>query len=160
MSLKIDEYLSSCGAVSELLKQQSTTENVSTQKEEEKDQDSYVSTIGSSEEALPCENYNDILQVIRKAKAEAGVSEDETEETGDEEAVTDTGGAGGTGGGSDSEEETTTEVVVINGVTYLETTTVVNGVTSVQRTRISEQISEDNADRITGNEGEQKVTDK
>lgn len=157
MSLKIDEYLSSCGAVSELLKQQSTTENVSTQKEEEKDQDSYVSTIGSSEEALPCENYNDILQVIRKAKAEAGVSEDET---GDEEAVTGTGGSGGSGGGPDSEEETTTEVVVINGVTYLETTTVVNGVTSVQRTRISEQISEDNADRITGSEGEQKVTDK
>ena len=49
-----------------------------------------------------------------------------------------TGAAGNTGGGGDSDDETTTtKTVVINGVTYLETTTVENGVKSVQRTAIS-----------------------
>lgn len=153
MSLRIDEYLSYCGEVSELLKNQTASQNVSTQDAASKDADSYVSTIGSSDAAMPSENYNDILKVIQKTKAEAGQSQGssasggagQTEQasaagaSGQTEQASGTGAAGGAGGGGDSDDDstTTTKTVVINGITYLETTTVENGVTSVQRTVIS-----------------------
>ena len=102
---------------------------------------------GSSDAAMPSENYNDILKEIQKTKAEAGQSQSysenagQTSGTGTSGQITQasgTGAAGNTGGGGDSDDETTTtKTVVINGVTYLETTTVENGVTSVQRTAIS-----------------------
>ncbi len=133
VSLRIDEYLSYCGEVSELLKNQTASQNVSTQ-----DADSYVSTIGSSDAAMPSENYNDIFKEIQKTKAEAGQSQSYSENTGQITQASGTGAARNTGGGGDSDDETTTtKTVVINGVTYLETTTVENGVTSVQRTAIS-----------------------
>lgn len=138
VSLRIDEYLSYCGEVSELLKNQTASQNVSTQDADGKDADSYVSTIGSSDAAMPSENYNDILKEIQKTKAEAGQSQSYSENTGQITQASGTGAAGNTGGGGDSDDETTTtKIVVINGVTYLETTTVENGVTSVQRTAIS-----------------------
>ena len=138
MSLRIDEYLSYAGGVSELLKNQTAAQNVSTQGTESKDADSYVSTIGSSDAAMPSENYNDILKVIQKTKAEAGQSDGYSASGGAGQA-SGTGAAGSAGGGGDSDDETTTttKTVVVNGVTYLETTTVENGVTSVQRTKIS-----------------------
>lgn len=133
VSLRIDEYLSYCGEVSELLKNQTASQNVSTQ-----DADSYVSTIGSSDAAMPSENYNDILKEIQKTKAEAGQSQSYSENAEQITQASGTGAAGNTGGGGDSDDETTTtKTVVINGVTYLETTTVENGVTSVQKTAIS-----------------------
>ncbi|RHA64965.1 hypothetical protein DW927_16115 [Roseburia intestinalis] len=142
VSLRIDEYLSYCGEVSELLKNQTASQNVSTQDADGKDADSYVSTIGSSDAVMPSENYNDILKEIQKTKAEAGQSQSYSENTGQTSGQTTqasgTGAAGNTGGGGDSDDETTiTKTVVINGVTYLETTTVENGVKSVQRTAIS-----------------------
>lgn len=147
MSLRIDEYLSYCGGVSELLNNQAALQNVSTQDAAGKDTDSYVSTIGSSDAAMPSENYNDILKVIQKTKAESGQSQGSStsggagqtaQTSGQAEQASGTGAAGGAGGGGESEDETTTttKTVVINGVTYLETTTVENGVTSVQRTQI------------------------
>lgn len=135
VSLRIDEYLSYCGEVSELLKNQTASQNVSTQDADGKDADSYVSTIGSSDAVMPSENYNDILKEIQKTKAEAGQSQSYSENAGQ---TSGTGAAGNTGGGGDSDDETTTtKTVVINGVTYLDTTTVENGVKSVQRTAIS-----------------------
>ena len=68
VSLRIDEYLSYCGEVSELLKNQTASQNVSTQDADGKDADSYVSTIGSSDAVMPSENYNDILQEIQNTK--------------------------------------------------------------------------------------------
>lgn len=68
VSLRIDEYLSYCGEVSELLKNQTASQNVSTQDADGKDADSYVSTIGSSDAVMPSENYNDILKEIQKQK--------------------------------------------------------------------------------------------
>ena len=68
VSLRIDEYLSYCGEVSELLKNQTASQNVSTQDADGKDADSYVSTIGSSDAAMPSENYNDILKEIQKTQ--------------------------------------------------------------------------------------------
>lgn len=147
VSLRIDEYLSYCGEVSELLKNQTASQNVSAQDADGKDADSYVSTIGSSDAAMPSENYNDILKEIQKTKAEAGQSQSYSENAGQTSGTgtsgqttqaSGTGAAGNTGGGRDSDDETTTtKTVVINGVTYLETTTVENGVKSVQRTAIS-----------------------
>ena len=141
MSLRIDEYLSYCGGVSELLNNQAALQNVSTQDTAGKDADSYVSTIGSSDAVMPSENYNDILKVIQKTKAESGQSQGSSASggAGQTEQASGTGAAGSAGGGGDSDDETTTttKTVVINGVTYLETTTVENGVTSVQRTEIS-----------------------
>lgn len=110
-----------------------------------------MSTIGSPDEVIPCENYNDILPVIRKAKAETVGAKKSAEEAEDAEAASDEGGSEGS---SESEEKTTTEVVVINGLTYLETTTVINGVTSVRRTQISALGSEEKADRVMENEAE------
>ena len=91
---------------------------------------------------MPSENYNDILKEIQKTKAEAGQSQSYSENAGQTSGQTTqasgTGAAGNTGGGGDSDDETTiTKTVVINGVTYLETTTVENSVKSVQRTAIS-----------------------
>ena len=79
VSLRIDEYLSYCGEVSELLKNQTASQNVSTQDADGKDADSYVSTIGSSDAVMPSENYNDILKEIQKTKAEAGQSQSYSE---------------------------------------------------------------------------------
>ena len=136
VSLRIDEYLSYCGEVSELLKNQTASQNVSTQDADGKDADSYVSTIGSSDAVMPSENYNDILKEIQKTKAEAGQSQSYSENAGQTSGQTTQ--ASGTGAAGDSDDETTiTKTVVINGVTYLETTTVENGVKSVQRTAIS-----------------------
>lgn len=139
MSLRIDEYLSYSGGVSELLKNQTALQNVSTQDAASKDADSYVSTIGSSDAAMPSENYNDILKVIQKTKAESGQSQGYSENAGQTTQASGTGAEGSAGGSGDSDDETTTttKTVVINGITYLETTTVENGVTSVQRTAIS-----------------------
>ena len=153
MSLKIDEYLSASQAITEMLKNQTTSQNVSAQETASDDKDSYVSTIGSSDAAMPSENYNDILKVIQKTKSQSGQSQggatsggagqtgqaSGTGASGQTEQTSGAGAAGGAGGGGESEDETTTttKTVVLNGVTYLETTTVENGVTSVQRTAIS-----------------------
>lgn len=135
MSLKIDEYLSNCGALSSLVQQNENT-TVQAAESSEKERDSYISSVSNSEEAIPCENYNDILQVIKSAKAEAGGTATSSEASEGTESV---GSSGGSGGSSESEEETTTEIVTINGVTYLEITTTSNGVTSVTRTVLSKQ---------------------
>lgn len=111
MSLKIDEYLSSCGVVSGMLKQQIASETTTAVETQQSD-------------------------------AAAGA-----------------GGAGGSGGNSESEEETT-RIVVINGVTYLETTTVTNGMTSIQRTVLSDQSAEKGNDDNIEKQTEQKVTDR
>ncbi|MCD7825700.1 MAG: hypothetical protein LUH14_07065 [Clostridiaceae bacterium] len=99
------------------------------------DGDSYVSTITDSSEAIPCENYNDILTVIAKNSA-AEVSSEGTESDTGSGSVAAAGG-GGSGSSDSDEEETTTEIVTINGVTYLETTTTVDGVTTTTRTVLS-----------------------
>ncbi|MCI9175536.1 MAG: hypothetical protein HFH49_11470 [Lachnospiraceae bacterium] len=157
MALKVDEYLSSCGVVAELLKRQTVSGTNSTEETDKTDEDSYISTVGNSKEAVPCENYNNILQVIQTAKAEAGQSGTSSEKTEQSETVS---GAESSEGNSESGEETTTEIVVINGVTYLQTTTVVDGISSVQRTVIGGQRGEDEASYTSEKATEQKITDK
>jgi hypothetical protein len=122
--------------------------------------DTYVSTITSQDTELRSENYNDIINQIRQAKAAMASSEtsDDAEEvfssliggtdssTSESSATEDSasasgsvGGAGGSGGGSssDDDEEETTTIVVINGQRYLETTTTnADGSTTVTRTPI------------------------
>lgn len=150
MSLKIDEYLSASQAITEMLKNQTTSQNVSAQETASEDKDSYVSTIGSSDAAMPSENYNDILKAIQKTKSQSVQSQEtatssgagqasETGASGQADQTSGAGAAGGAGGDGESEDETTTttKTVVLNGVTYLETTNVENSVTSVQRTAIS-----------------------
>jgi hypothetical protein len=121
--------------------------------------DTYVSTITSQDTELRSENYNDIINQIRQAKAamaskEAASDADEdyssliggtddstseSESAGSASASGSVGGAGGSGGGSssDDDEEETTTIVVINGQRYLETTTTnADGSTTVTRTPI------------------------
>lgn len=136
MSLRIDEYLSSIGAVSGTTVQGTNT-TASVEDTSKKETDSYISSVSSADEAIPCENYNDILKVIQSAKAEGNQTATSSETT--EESGAAQGAGGGGGGGSEDEDETTTEVVTINGVTYLQTTTVTDGVTTVDRTVISGQ---------------------
>lgn len=142
--MKIDEYISSTGVISDVLTQSKSTEtNTATEVTEQK-LDEYISGTENTTEPIPCENYNDILQVMRKADAQRS-EEESTQATG--------GQPSGAGGGSDdSEEETTTKIVTINGITYLETTTVSDGVTSVTRSAIK---GEGVADKTTMLEGEE-----
>jgi hypothetical protein len=113
--------------------------------------DSYVSTITSQATELRSENYNDILNQIKQARAAIvnGESSDEDSLTGStatEEATDNTSadaagssaGAGGScGTSSDDDEEESTSIVVINGQRYLETTTTnSDGSTTVTRTPI------------------------
>jgi hypothetical protein len=112
--------------------------------------DSYVSTITSQATELRSENYNDILNQFKQARAAIvnGESSDEasttgsisTGETTDSTSTDEAGssaGAGGSGGASsdDDEEETSTSIVIIDGQRYLETTTTnSDGSTTVTRT--------------------------
>lgn len=121
--------------------------------------DTYVSTITSQDTELRSENYNDIINQVRQAKAAMAGSEtsDDAEEVlssliggtdsstsgssaaeGSASASGSVGGAGGSGGSSsDDDEEETTTIVVINGQRYLETTTTnADGSTTVTRTPI------------------------
>lgn len=148
MSLKIEEYLSSIGALTT-----STTQSTATVQDTAKttasDHDSYISSVADSTAALPSDNYNDILKIMQSAKSEASGTS-----TSSEEAVSKTASGGSGGGGGSEEEETTTEVVTIDGVTYLETTTTTDGVTTVTRTVLSSQVSSeavktDNVDNKT-----------
>lgn len=77
--------------------------------------------------------------MIQKTKAEAGQSDGYSASGGEGQTgqASGTGAAGSAGEDSDDETTTTTKTVVVNGITYLETTTVEKGVTSVQRTKIS-----------------------
>jgi hypothetical protein len=116
--------------------------------------DSYFSTITSQATELRSENYNDILNQIKQARAVIanGESSDEasttgsisTDETTDSTSTDEAGSsagasAGGSGGASsdDDEEETSTSIVIIDGQRYLETTTTnSDGSTTVTRTPI------------------------
>lgn len=143
MSLSIDELLS-YGGVTFASPVQGTQTAASESGSVSGDTDSYISSVGSQAEALPCENYNDILKVMKNAEAEGNRSDTDSETAQNSGAVSGSGGGGGSDSGS--EEETTTQIVTINGVTYLETTTVSDGVTSVQRTVIggADKLNADN----------------
>jgi hypothetical protein len=110
--------------------------------------DSYVSTITSQATELRSENYNDILNQIKQARAAivnaensdeasttGSTATDETTDSTSTDAAGSSAGAGGSGGGSSDDEEETTSIVIINGQRYLETTTTnSDGSTTVTRT--------------------------
>jgi hypothetical protein len=114
--------------------------------------DSYVSTITAQATELRSENYNDILNQIKQARAAIANGEssdeasttgntatDETTDSASADAAGSSAGAGGSGGASsdDDEEETSTSIVIIDGQRYLETTTTnSDGSTTVTRTPI------------------------
>lgn len=149
MGIKIDEYLSSLGAVSDISLSTVQTVQANT-KAEEAEYDSYVSTVIDSDAAIPCENYNDILQVIRNNKAE----QEGSATTSQQETGGGISGAVGSGGGSSSEdeEETTTKMVVINGITYMETTTTTNEITTVTRVPMGGTDIEENSSNFQDEE--------
>jgi hypothetical protein len=126
-SIQLNSYLASIA--------QSQTINTSTQESEvqsdkkNSDKDSYISTISSIDEAIPCGTYN-----AQGLEVGTGSNTTTTSQSQGGGAV----GAGGSGGeSSDSEEDTETEVVTINGVTYLQTTTTdASGNTTITRTPI------------------------
>jgi hypothetical protein len=141
--------LDSISAITAAAQNVTVTGSTSQTESESSDRDSYIASGVDPDAVLPSENYNDILEVMRSAKAEQASSSTDSNTngaaasasgSGDTESVNASGGAGG-GGGSDSdddddEDETTTKIVTINGVTYLETTTVSDGITTVTRTAI------------------------
>jgi hypothetical protein len=149
MSMKIDEYLNSINALAQTVQNATASGNTGKTESKTSDGDSYIASTADASAVLPSENYNDILKVMQNVKAGASGSGTASGEDGNStgaaggsasagESTAGAGGVsgGGNGGGSDSEEETTTKVVTINGVTYLETTTVTDGVTTVSRTVI------------------------
>lgn len=137
MSLKIDEYSGYYETVSQTTAQKAIAKTQA-EDESEKKRDSYISSIGNAEEISPCENYNNILlKVFQQSNADSSQSYSSADKS--EESQTGSGTAESTDSGSENEDETKTEIVTINGVTYLETTTVTNGVTNVQRTVLNGQ---------------------
>jgi hypothetical protein len=147
MSISINDYLDSVSAIAAAAQSAAVTGTTSQESNVSSDKDSYIASDVDPDAVLPCENYNDILEVMRSAKAEqASTSTDSDSNAGtasasgsdETEAVgASGGGGGGNGDDEDDEDETTTKIVTINGVTYLETTTVSDGITTVTRTAIS-----------------------
>jgi hypothetical protein len=131
MSVSINDYLDSINAITAAAQNIAIAGSTEQAGSVSSDKDSYIASGIDADSVLPSENYNNILDVMRSAKAE------QTASASDEDDTESVGSAGGSGGGnSDDEDETTTKVVTINGETYLETTTVSNGVTTVTRTAI------------------------
>jgi hypothetical protein len=123
--------------------------------------DTYVSTISSQATELRSENYNDILDQIRQAKANKENTDTEdaetagsalasatTDDTSASGAASGVSAGGGAGGSSDDDDEETTTIVVINGQRYKETTTTnSDGTTTVTRTPLGSV--DDNATQTT-----------
>jgi hypothetical protein len=136
-SIQLNSYLASIA--------QSQTINTSTQESEvqsdkkNSDKDSYISTISSIDEAIPCGTYN-------AQGLEVGTGSNTTTTSQSQGGGAIGASSGGSGGeSSDSEEDTETEVVTINGVTYLQTTTTdANGNTTITRTPIGSTTISDN----------------
>jgi hypothetical protein len=145
MAISINEYLESINAITAASQNVAAANNTNQTDTVSSEKDSYIASEVDVDSVFPSDTYNDILDVMRSAKAELNSSDDSDSGTGEAaasgesetEAVGSAGGSGG-GGGSDSddEDETTTEIVTINGQTYLETTTTSNGVTTVTRTKV------------------------
>lgn len=132
MSLKIDEYLSSIGSFTPSQKNVEISSDAF--KAADKQRDSYIASEITSGTALPCDNYNDILKIMQKSKAESldinTSQESESLNKSVKKLLSDKG--------EDSEEknEATQKIVTINGVTYLETTVMIDGIKVVTRTAI------------------------
>ena len=139
MSLKIDEYLSSVSAFT--LSPKSTDISPDAFKAEAGQRDSYTASHITSGTVLPCDNYNDILKIMQKSKAESldinTSYESESLNKSVKKLLSDES--------EDSEEknEATQKIVTINGITYLETTVMIDGIKVVTRTAIKgEKISD------------------
>lgn len=151
MSLKIDEYLSYYGGLS-AANRQGNISSVDTESNAESGGDSYISSADHTEEALPCENYNNILKMVQSASTDTNQMQNFSDHSEDSENAqsqskeigvtqsdpSETVVGTSSSSSSDGEEETTSKIVVINGITYLETTTISDGVTTVQRNAIND----------------------
>jgi hypothetical protein len=145
MAISINEYLESINAITAASQNVAAANNTNQTDTVSSEKDSYIASEVDADSVFPSDTYNDILDVMRSAKAELNSSDDsdsgtaEAAASGESETET-VGSAGGSGGGggsdSDDEDETTTEIVTINGQTYLETTTTSNGITTVTRTKV------------------------
>jgi len=129
MSLKIDEYLNSIGALTPVLPQNPSSGTI---KPEPEQRDSYNASEITCGAAIPCDNYNDILKIIQKSKAESpdmNLSQKSLDKQ-VEKILSEKNG--------DSEEknEATQKIVTINGITYLETTVMIDGIKIVTRTAL------------------------
>ena len=96
--------------------------------------DSYTASEVSSGTVIPCDNYNDILKIIQKSKAESLDINTSQESESMNKSVKKLLSKEN----EDSEEknEATQKIVTINGITYLETTVMIDGIKVVTRTAI------------------------
>lgn len=130
MSLKIDEYLTSTGAL--VPSSFHNTSILDTSKTENKEQDSYIASEKNSPAAIPCDNYNDILKIMQNSKAESS----DTSTSGESLEKLIKKASSDDSENSEEENKATTKIVTINGVTYLETTVVIDGIKMVTRTTL------------------------
>ncbi len=132
MSLKVDEYLSSIGAFTPSPKSMDTSSDAF--KAADGQRDSYTASEVSSGTVIPCDNYNDILKIIQKSKAESLDINTSQESESMNKSVKKLLSKEN----EDSEEknEATQKIVTINGITYLETTVMIDGIKVVTRTAI------------------------
>ena len=158
MSLRIDDYLSSIESLSTLTATQpgTATSAVSANSSQE---DSYISSIGSSDDVSVSDTYNDFAYQMLKntsssssasasasdstsASASASAPASDSASASSAASTSDTSSSsqasgGSSGSDSSSDSDTTTQVETINGITYLVTTTSENGVETTTRTVIS-----------------------
>lgn len=160
----LSSYLAALQAQS-LYQTTSTQQQQNTSTTGTSDTDTYESTISSTQSAIPCDTYGDIMELIKANKQANGDAEgaptDEdfatalaqltgssdttsTESTGTE-AVSATdesseSSSSGSGSDSDSDDTTTTEIITLaDGSIYLKTTTTAeDGTETVTMTKVSD----------------------
>lgn len=135
---ELSSYINSLQSMLAANNQQKTaTTSTASSEKASAETDNYISSLSATDEALPCENYNDILMKIMasyKSQENNSSTEYETlasaldntsaESDTDSTTAAANGSAGGSNGASsDASSTTETEIVIINGKPYLQTTT-------------------------------------
>lgn len=147
MSISITDYIKSIQSYSNAAMTANTQQNTASILETSPQTDTYESTVSASADtALPCDTYNDIMELIKASKQAAGeeasaptdtdlaqlfesltatgTSATETSAAESSSGTSAGGSGGGAGGNSSSENETTTETIIgPDGSVYVKTTT-------------------------------------
>ena len=83
MSIRIDDYIKRVSAIAPVAPLEQKPTETELAENASQDGDSYISTMKDENEPIPCENYNDILHVMRRYKAEAAQAEASSDEESD-----------------------------------------------------------------------------
>ena len=122
--------------------------------------DSYIPSMTNYDAPMPTGTYDATGMMVNDLPMTSQISDiDNPEEITSEfinrdmddasiESINSQGGGNSGGSGGSSSDEETTKIVTINGVQYLETTTIENGVTKTTRTPLSSSVAAESISSI------------